>query len=410
LSCRFAQGICRRQLDADGSWGGGVTNTFYAGYDGISPTLELDGTTKDDVSHRYLWGAAVDQLLADEQVTSTSSDGNTLWPLADHLGTIRDIADYDGGTPAFAITNHRVYDSFGRLESETNSAVDLVFGFTGKFRDADTGLNNYLNRWYDSRTGKWLSEDPAGFAAGDTNLARYVGNSPTMYVDALGLVQAFAQNGSANTTSGGAVPQDNDGYPDPPHSPDLPAGWTITLDGDLVFDVNSYLEDVVRRNRLPSFAGSSSGFDGPFKAVGTREQREQVLKWLNDYLKERSRSSGEDAAIDDIVSRLGDALQEIDDTGGVVRWTWYPGNVCTEAEEIVRKHLRSGNSHYEYHWVSAGVAHAWGELHRKKEVGPPLVITVDAWVNGTHDSVRPGKIAFGWEKDPPLYLPPPLLH
>jgi len=206
----------RRQLDADGSGGGGVTNTFYAGYVGISPTLELDGTTKDDVSHRYLWGAAVDQLLADEQVTSTSSDGNTLWPLADHLGTIRDIADYDGGTPAFAITNHRVYDSFGRLESETNSAVDLLFGFTGKQFDEDTGLNYYLNRWYDSRTGKWLSEDPAGFAAGDANLARYVANAPTMYVDPLGLVQAFAQNGAANTTSDGAL-QDNDkDYLSPP--------------------------------------------------------------------------------------------------------------------------------------------------------------------------------------------------
>jgi RHS repeat-associated protein len=153
----------------------------------------------------------VDQLLADEQVTSTSSDGNTLWPLADHLGTIRDIADYDGGTPAFAITNHRVYDSFGRLESETNSAVDLVFGFTGKFHDADTGLNNYLNRWYDSRVGRWLSEDPAGFAAGDANLTRYVANSPTMYVDPLGLVQAFAQNGAANTTSAGVLFNDKNG-------------------------------------------------------------------------------------------------------------------------------------------------------------------------------------------------------
>jgi len=64
-------------------------------------------------------------------VSSTSSDGNTLWPLADHLGTIRDIADYDGGTPAFAITNHRVYDSFGRLISESNSAVELVAGWPG---------------------------------------------------------------------------------------------------------------------------------------------------------------------------------------------------------------------------------------------------------------------------------------
>jgi RHS repeat-associated protein len=81
----------------------------------------------------------------------------------------------------------------------------VFFGYAGKPHDGDTGMNYYLNRWYDPRTGKWLSEDPAGFAAGDANLTRYVGNSPTMYVDPLGLVQAFAQNGSANTTSGPAL-------------------------------------------------------------------------------------------------------------------------------------------------------------------------------------------------------------
>jgi len=171
------------------------------------------------------------------------------------VGTIRDIADYDEGTPAFAITNHRVYDSFGRLESETNSAVDLVFGFTGKFHDADTGLNNYLNRWYDSRTGKWLSEDPAGFAAGDTNLARYVGNSPTMYVDPLGLVQAFAQNGAANTTSDGALPQDNDkDHPDPPPPPpgrvkgaSLGGAWRVYLRTELAIGSVGVFEKTQRK-------------------------------------------------------------------------------------------------------------------------------------------------------------------
>ncbi|HMP80586.1 MAG TPA: RHS repeat-associated core domain-containing protein [Pirellulaceae bacterium] len=128
-------------------------------------------------------------LLADEQVSSVSSAGNVLWPLADHLGTIRDIADYDEGDLDFEITNHRVYDSFGRLESETNSAVDLAFGYTGKYTDDATGHTHHLNRWYDPTTGRWLSEDPIGFAAGDTNLSRYVGNEPVGHVDSLGLFE-----------------------------------------------------------------------------------------------------------------------------------------------------------------------------------------------------------------------------
>ncbi len=157
------------------------------------------------MSHRYLWGPVTDQLFADEQVTVPTSNGNVLWPLADHLGTIRDIADYNESSPAFSITNHRDYDTFGRLESETNSAIDLSFGYTGKQFDDATSLYNYLNRWYDPRAGKFLSEDPIGFSAGDANLSRYVGNTPTMFTDPLGLQAAFGDDGSANTTSWSAL-------------------------------------------------------------------------------------------------------------------------------------------------------------------------------------------------------------
>ena len=45
------------------------------------------------------------------------------------------------------------------------------------------------NRWYDSSVGRWISPDPSGFAAGDTNLYRYVGNSPANAVDPSGEVR-----------------------------------------------------------------------------------------------------------------------------------------------------------------------------------------------------------------------------
>jgi uncharacterized protein RhaS with RHS repeats len=47
-------------------------------------------------------------------------------------------------------------------------------------------LQNNLNRWYDPSVGRWLSEDPIGFAGGDGNVYRYVLNAPTDYVDPLG--------------------------------------------------------------------------------------------------------------------------------------------------------------------------------------------------------------------------------
>ncbi|MCR4415477.1 MAG: hypothetical protein NUV77_23960, partial [Thermoguttaceae bacterium] len=53
--------------------------------------LELDA--QGNVMHRYLWGPAVDQILADEQLQADGTS-DMLWPLTDHLGTVRDLARY----------------------------------------------------------------------------------------------------------------------------------------------------------------------------------------------------------------------------------------------------------------------------------------------------------------------------
>ncbi len=157
-----------------------------------------------DLSHRYLWGPAVDQILADETVGDGGSD-DVLWPLVDHQGTVRDLAFYDEADGETTIANHVAYNAFGRKTSETNAAVDCVFAYTGRLLDDDTGLQNHLHRWYDPETAKWLSEDPIGFEAGDANLSRWVGNGGTTGVDPDGLQgtalasqkQAFAARDAA---------------------------------------------------------------------------------------------------------------------------------------------------------------------------------------------------------------------
>jgi hypothetical protein len=40
---------------------------------------------------------------------------------------------------------------------------------------------------YDPKIGRWLSQDPVGYAAGDANLYRYVNNGPTNHTDPSGL-------------------------------------------------------------------------------------------------------------------------------------------------------------------------------------------------------------------------------
>jgi RHS repeat-associated protein len=130
---------------------------------------------------RLQWGQAVDQLLADEDVNSLSSPGSLLWPLTDHLGTVRDWINNSA-----TILDHVEYDSFGK-RADTTVAVDAAFGWTGRYRDALTGLQYNHARWYDPKIGRWLSEDPIGFEGGDANLSRYVENTPTTYIDSDGL-------------------------------------------------------------------------------------------------------------------------------------------------------------------------------------------------------------------------------
>ncbi len=177
--------LVKRTVDGDGS--GGSASQYWAYDEGINAVVEFDGSSASDLSHRYLWSDRVDELLADEQVTSLSAPGDTLYALSDHLGTIRDIANFNESTSVTSVTNHRTYNSFGKLISETNAAVDLIFGFTGKQFDDATGLQHNLFRWYDSELGQWLSEDPLGFAAGDENVRRYVGSKPIFRIDPTGL-------------------------------------------------------------------------------------------------------------------------------------------------------------------------------------------------------------------------------
>jgi RHS repeat-associated protein len=89
---------------------------------------------------------------------------------------------YSSGT----LLNQISYDSFGNLTNQTNASVTFRFGYTGREFDSETGQYYYRARYYDPKVGRFTSEDPIGFSAGDTNLSRYVFNSPTNFTDPSG--------------------------------------------------------------------------------------------------------------------------------------------------------------------------------------------------------------------------------
>jgi RHS repeat-associated protein len=163
-----------KSIDPDGVGATAAVVERYV-YDGQNIILSFDGNGTQ--THRYLHGVGVDQILADE-----NGQGKTLWTLADTQGTVRDLVDESG-----VVLNHITYDSFGKITNQTNAAVSTIFGYTGREYDAETGQYYYRARYYDQNVGRFISEDPLGFAAGDTNIYRYVGNSPTNYRDPLGL-------------------------------------------------------------------------------------------------------------------------------------------------------------------------------------------------------------------------------
>ncbi|HUG68651.1 MAG TPA: RHS repeat-associated core domain-containing protein, partial [Pirellulaceae bacterium] len=141
-----------------------------------------------NLSNRYVHGPAIDQILADEQINPVTGGSNTIWPLTDNLGTIRDLADFDDVNGLTSVANHIVYDSFGKRVSESNAAIDHLFGYTGREWDEDVDLQYNRARWYDPEQGRFVSNDPIGFNAGDANLYRYVGNQVTTHTDPSGLL------------------------------------------------------------------------------------------------------------------------------------------------------------------------------------------------------------------------------
>lgn len=162
-----------KSVDPDGV-GSQTAQTTRFVYDGAH--VWADYNAAGTVLARYLFGDRADEILARFQ------PGNgTAWYLTDHLGTVRDLANASG-----ALLNHIDYDSFGRILSQTNATVGDRFTFTGREWDADVGLYYYRARFYDAQLGRFISQDPIGFAAGDPNLYRYVGNGVLMATDPSG--------------------------------------------------------------------------------------------------------------------------------------------------------------------------------------------------------------------------------
>jgi RHS repeat-associated protein len=127
--------------------GNGVTNYVY---DGANVVAEVDAS--GNVLASYVQGAGIDEPLA------MSRGGATAYYQADGLGSITSLGDATGN-PLSTYT----YDSFGQSVGGA-AGIANPYQYTARELDSETGLYYYRARYYDPTIGRFISEDPIGFA------------------------------------------------------------------------------------------------------------------------------------------------------------------------------------------------------------------------------------------------------
>ena len=151
----FAEGYASDALGRRAStttWEGTVRHVYDDNWQVIA---DLD--SNGNVLRSYVWGEGIDRLLAVKVGTKSYA------ALTDVQGTVWGLAD---GTDVIA---RWTYDAWGNILSGEVSDPALAafrYRFQGREFSAVTGLTNFRMRWYDPRTGRWLSKDPIGLNGG----------------------------------------------------------------------------------------------------------------------------------------------------------------------------------------------------------------------------------------------------
>lgn len=158
---------------------GGVTEHFV--YDTQYRVIE-ERDNAEAVVATYTYGQGMDEPLTMER------GGQTYYYHRDALGSVTELSNSTG-----AIIERYEYDVYGEVTIYdasdtvlTSSAIGNPYMFTGRRYDAESGNYYYRARYFSYELGRFLSQDPLGFDAGDYNLYRYVFNNPTNATDPTG--------------------------------------------------------------------------------------------------------------------------------------------------------------------------------------------------------------------------------
>jgi RHS repeat-associated protein len=160
--------------------------------EGIDTPLSISLYTKPTLS---TW--EIENLDEEERYLYHQSLIHTYYYHRDHQNSIIALIDKEG-----KIIESYSYDPYGNITHHTKTLETYnPYGYTGREIDTDD-LYYYRARYYDPTIGRFITPDPIGFAGGDTNFYRYVGNDPVNFTDPSGLLgNGIVQNYSQNALS-----------------------------------------------------------------------------------------------------------------------------------------------------------------------------------------------------------------
>lgn len=145
-----------------------------------------------------LYGKDVDEaLLRGDWVVQTTGQG--YFYQQDRNDNVTYLTSFQG-----TVLEAYRYDAYGspmQIAQPSNNRGDYNnrFFFQGREYLWSVGIYDYRNRLYHPGLGRFMSEDPLGHAAGDTNLFRYVGNDPLNETDPAGTMPLWG------AAAGGAI-------------------------------------------------------------------------------------------------------------------------------------------------------------------------------------------------------------
>jgi RHS repeat-associated protein len=173
-------------------------DTWTYGYrsDGLRSSKQEAGSAPVEFSWDSSGGLPL--LLAQHQGTAASylvygpggtvvyqvrQDGSVLNLHHDQLGSIRLVTTGSNGSLYGTVS----YDAYGRITSDTTPwfLERPLVGYTGQYRDTETGLQYLRARYYDPSTGQFLTRDP--LVAATMEPYGYASSNPSNFTDPNGL-------------------------------------------------------------------------------------------------------------------------------------------------------------------------------------------------------------------------------